>query len=444
MLLPAQVVPFLAHHDEVLREHAILYFRHPHDPAPLTADDVWAALDQLDGSVATGGLIRLLANLPPSDAATQRLIAAVGDDKYLDAEDDLWDALEDLGIEQLRRHADAILALADLPDDTRDAIRERLELAELPVDELWDRLAQYAHVNREKYWNEYTDLSVAHRLVDALARHGDAAAAHALRVVDSDVVPDDSLDIFAIQLLGRLRHRPALELLARKFVECDEEEDVLHEKLVDAIPRVGGPDAIPLIAGPFPEAVARGSAYPIYASDLLGRIKHPDAEAALLRLLEDPRTRPERHFLLMSIAALCPTGAALAVLRQAVLAGDYEPKMSDLRRDLVACAVMANDPFPELAPLREEIAADDAELERRLAAGELPASFFGQDDYDDDLDYDDYADEDFPDLPPGLDARGDRVVAPIHNAQPKVGRNDPCPCGSGKKYKKCCLNKGEA
>ena len=23
----------------------------------------------------------------------------------------------------------------------------------------------------------------------------------------------------------------------------------------------------------------------------------------------------------------------------------------------------------------------------------------------------------------------------------KVGRNDPCPCGSGKKYKKCCLSK---
>ncbi len=23
---------------------------------------------------------------------------------------------------------------------------------------------------------------------------------------------------------------------------------------------------------------------------------------------------------------------------------------------------------------------------------------------------------------------------------PKVGRNDPCPCGSGKKYKKCCAN----
>jgi preprotein translocase subunit SecA len=29
------------------------------------------------------------------------------------------------------------------------------------------------------------------------------------------------------------------------------------------------------------------------------------------------------------------------------------------------------------------------------------------------------------------------AIEPIRNTQPKVGRNDPCPCGSGKKYKKC-------
>jgi SEC-C motif domain protein len=27
---------------------------------------------------------------------------------------------------------------------------------------------------------------------------------------------------------------------------------------------------------------------------------------------------------------------------------------------------------------------------------------------------------------------------PARRAAPKVGRNDPCPCGSGRKYKKCC------
>ncbi|HPE49707.1 MAG TPA: UPF0149 family protein [Hyphomonas sp.] len=44
-------------------------------------------------------------------------------------------------------------------------------------------------------------------------------------------------------------------------------------------------------------------------------------------------------------------------------------------------------------------------------------------------------------------------VIDLHNARlareklsrtPKAGRNDPCPCGSGKKYKKCCLQAEKA
>ena len=34
---------------------------------------------------------------------------------------------------------------------------------------------------------------------------------------------------------------------------------------------------------------------------------------------------------------------------------------------------------------------------------------------------------------------GDAVrPQPYRREEPKVGRNDPCPCGSGKKFKKCC------
>ena len=33
------------------------------------------------------------------------------------------------------------------------------------------------------------------------------------------------------------------------------------------------------------------------------------------------------------------------------------------------------------------------------------------------------------------------VKQQIMREGPKVGRNDPCPCGSGKKHKKCCLTK---
>ncbi len=34
--------------------------------------------------------------------------------------------------------------------------------------------------------------------------------------------------------------------------------------------------------------------------------------------------------------------------------------------------------------------------------------------------------------------QGEQTVKKIQLDTPKVGRNDPCPCGSGKKYKKCC------
>lgn len=33
----------------------------------------------------------------------------------------------------------------------------------------------------------------------------------------------------------------------------------------------------------------------------------------------------------------------------------------------------------------------------------------------------------------------DRKPQPVKRKEPKVGRNDPCPCRSGKKYKRCCL-----
>ncbi len=33
---------------------------------------------------------------------------------------------------------------------------------------------------------------------------------------------------------------------------------------------------------------------------------------------------------------------------------------------------------------------------------------------------------------------GEHKTETVRRETPKVGRNDPCPCGSGKKFKKCC------
>jgi preprotein translocase subunit SecA len=35
-------------------------------------------------------------------------------------------------------------------------------------------------------------------------------------------------------------------------------------------------------------------------------------------------------------------------------------------------------------------------------------------------------------------------IEPIRNRDKRIGRNAPCPCGSGKKYKNCCMRSGSS
>jgi SEC-C motif len=66
------------------------------------------------------------------------------------------------------------------------------------------------------------------------------------------------------------------------------------------------------------------------------------------------------------------------------------------------------------------------------------------DEYEDwqDLDDDLFEDEDLLEDDDLLEDAGlfEPVPQPFVRAEAKIGRNDPCPCGSGKKYKRCCLH----
>ncbi len=41
------------------------------------------------------------------------------------------------------------------------------------------------------------------------------------------------------------------------------------------------------------------------------------------------------------------------------------------------------------------------------------------------------------------DENGEAFPEPQENPCRHIGRNDPCPCGSGKKFKKCCLGESD-
>ena len=77
--------------------------------------------------------------------------------------------------------------------------------------------------------------------------------------------------------------------------------------------------------------------------------------------------------------------------------------------------------------------------------GAVPEPRFEDDDDPlDDEDDDNFGDEHDQHTHVGTNTTGDiwgRLgERPFVRAVPKVGRNEPCPCGSGKKYKKCCLD----
>jgi hypothetical protein len=455
MLVPEQVVAFLVHPDSLVREQATRYFDHAHDPAPLTADGVWEAMDRLEDSDSFRRHVMLLPRVAGSDAATARLLAALDEDRLLEAEEDLWDAVYELDFEQLRRHGDAIFARVDRPDesgvdlraDVREHLRARLALADAPLEDLWGELARLAEETKDQYWDQI-DHSRFDRLIEAIARGGEGAARRAVAFLEDSANRDDPREVFVIKVLQELKHRPALDLLVGRFADAGDEDDVLHETLMYAIPVVGGADAVAAVEARFP---TEGETFRIYGSELLGRVKHPAAEAAVLRLIERPECGDAREHLAAALGDLLATDG-LPVLRRIVLGGEYDPKMFDLDRDLVVCSLMAGYEFPELGGLREEVVAREVEFERRREAGEFPdleefaglmneRGLGGMEDTRDLLDQYGGGGDDLPAPPPELDDRYPPVVAPIRNAEPKVGRNDPCPCGSGKKYKKCCLGK---
>ena len=108
----------------------------------------------------------------------------------------------------------------------------------------------------------------------------------------------------------------------------------------------------------------------------------------------------------------------------------YEPASGDLMSRLVAVSTVLGVTFPEYPIWKREAEEKQAKQERRMkemrSFFQAPAK---------------------PPLPPKpAPARDDflaRKPAPFLRTEKLVGRNDPCPCGSGKKFKKCCMNRGE-
>jgi uncharacterized protein YecA (UPF0149 family) len=107
----------------------------------------------------------------------------------------------------------------------------------------------------------------------------------------------------------------------------------------------------------------------------------------------------------------------------------YDPASSDLMRKLVAVSTALGVTFPEYTVWKREAEEKLARQERRMK--EMRGFFQAP------------VKPPLPPKPaPARDASLERKPAPFLRTEKQVGRNDACPCGSGKKFKKCCMSRG--
>jgi hypothetical protein len=258
--------------------------------------------------------------------------------------------------------------------------------------------------------------------VDGLLARGPAIVPGLREIVADDVLwadqgPEGWAVVHAWLLLAALRPPDSLDLLVRSLEKAYEHE---VDGVADHAPLLlsgFGPSALPVLA-----AAAADPARPLQVRlDLLIAIawtarRHPelrDAGADLLRKhASDPKAEPE--FKRMAAANLLDFArpADRAFLTKAADGEFFD-------EDAVE-AVYRDGPEPP-PPLDAWLEAYDGAFGDEDAAGP-------------ELDLEALAAQ--RDLLAPLD---DLVPAegPLR-AEAKVGRNDPCPCGSGKKYKKCC------
>jgi hypothetical protein len=350
----------------------------------------------------------------------------------------------------------------DLPKDVTEHVDQRLALADEPVEPLWDRLMEQATALEDKELSE-SDALAAERLIEAIARRPDGLGDRAVEML-RDASIKDWREVFLADLVGELKRADAADALLDKLRDGD--ADLLWETAGEALVRIADPAVVARTAERFAQ---EDWGFRVSAAGVLGRFKHPEAEAAIVRLLEAEQDREVVTFLASSLLDLLPTDpATLDVVRRVVVDMRYEPGTADVKSLLLTVGQMVGYEPAEAAEWREQIrrdrerwergATDDAGLMaamRMLEPGAedafVPVSPTGQM----------FGLSDPRPLPPltpsraGRGGRGSRQAgggrrgattyapanktAPVRRTTAKVGRNDPCPCGSGKKYKKCCM-----
>jgi len=430
MRLPeAKIKEAIVHPEKMVRQEALLYFADSYSRDAEVMPLVIKAIETYGRGKAFRDLY-VLAQLAQTEATVEWAIRELHrEEDNAEDYDGYFPSLSRLlcsaDPQLLLPRADEILRAPGFLKELVPEFRDWLQLANWDADQCWQELERICAEGVGKHFPSDVDFDHASRVVKALARQGEKYVERILEllakeIVDFETDPMTWLEIFLVELAGEMRLEPAIGLVVKKL---HEDGDVLSEACVEALGMIRTAAAAYAVTEGWLEATWD---YRLYATSALERI-HCDATVRkCLELLpqdDDLDIRTGLADALLSQFA----DEGIEPVREMVQRGTYDSMHSDLMRRLVAVSTILGTTFPEYAIWKREAEERLAEQERKMKETErffqAPAT---------------------PSLPSKLAAPNerrdflDRKPAPFLHTEKQVGRNDPCPCGSGQKFKRCC------
>jgi hypothetical protein len=290
--------------------------------------------------------------------------------------------------------------LALLSGKCREMVERRLVLKEMTAEELWRDLLAYGVANAGKYIDQF-DYDYGELIAYDLACRPDVPRDAIVQRLKTPFPEDYNgyEDIYLNVLAGELRMNEAIPLW---LDQLRTDGDLLNETAEYGLIKVGSTDVVQAIGSRF---AGEEWDFRLFACGVLKNVKLPECEELLCRLL------PEEEDL--SIATILAAGLCrqlsvkgIRLVKERIIDG-YDEQMLTLEEYLYVNCRINNVDLPEMEEWREMIAEQTARYDKQYYEDFLPET----------------------------------TVPVTPRKVEKIGRNDPCPCGSGKKYKKCCLLK---
>jgi hypothetical protein len=399
-LAPNQIKPFLLHEDTIVRQTVASYFRESFGQETELIPLVVKACKKY-GEKGNFASLEASRRFPQSYLTVSSVLGLLERTEHEASVHLLNDILAAMNAPVF------FLCQAKLRDArhvfpfTLNVLHQRLGIWNRPPRRLVAAFERFVEEVRDELCPDCINQTYGGDLVDALVHHFEPSSKILIDRLAYCSSRRDCGALFVIDLLGKRRIRRSIPAI----IECfNLDSDHFAERATEALIRIGEVEAIQILRARMPQ---EDENFRYHAAMALAGFKHPESEKLLLELLETEENSRLRTRYCEGLCSHFSIKGEPFIRRQIEPAGSVDGTC--LKAGLLVSSIIRGRHLPEAAAWREEVLNPNWEpkdFELEPVFEEMSS---------------------FPDAP-----------APFPWRERKVGRNDPCSCGSGKKYKRCC------